>query len=272
MPTNVLIISGLLSLLLTMLATVFSFAANNSYIFDFIDAVYYARFIVIILGGFTVGAIFAYFSRKKQSKKVQKTINLTFTGLSFGLLAYSLYILYDYIRVLTQPFYGDPGYPWGKLIFEGAPLAALLTVLVLAIILHLKGRIVSASERWFEKVFVGVFIAQIAAALVSLVFILQYAEMSDMTLLIGLLNVIVSPLAIAAVAYFSFKAIKQKTTRLFVSSYIAMLYAFVQSLGWEFRTNPEYQATLIFSTVLTVVTYLGAMAVIFLYRRALLKK
>ncbi len=261
-------LSGLVVLLLAIAATIFTFVMTSGpFIHDFMDISYYARYAFVILGGFSVGYLLSYFSTEK--KKRTKT-SLIFAGVSFGLLTFSLYLLLDMLRLPIRDIFGEFTYPYGKLIFAGLPVATLLIVAFIAFILFMKGVKIAATSRRFQLLFLIIFLLQQIAIFISVGFLSTDAEVSTMAIIIALVNIIATPLFISLIAYLALKVIGDTATRLFSAAAIGVIYQAATYMLWEFRTDPMYEATLIFSAVVTIATYIGAGVLIIASRHAAL--
>jgi len=263
---KILTTAGIIVLALTAVATLFTFMTSHPFIREPIDLGYYARFVITVIGGFGVGLLFSQFNASGKNKKVS-----VFTGISFGLLTYAIFLLLDYSRLPLRELFGTPDYPWGKLLFEGISIAALLIVaLVAAVALYRKKAITTASNR-FKWIFIGVFTLLQIAMFIANGLISTHAEVSAMTFLIGFLALITTPFAIAVITYVALKKISDTVTRLFYAAFIAQLYQVTQLVLWEFRTNPDHQATIVFSFIVGISVFVAAIALIFATHRSLRK-
>jgi len=263
---KILVAAGIAVVILTVIATLFTFMTSHPFIREPIDLGYYARFAITVVGGFGVGLIASRFTSPGKNKKAS-----LFTGLSFGLLTYAVYLLLDYSRLPLRELFGTPDYPWGKILFEGISVAALVIMAIVAAIAVARKKVVTTSSNRFKWGFVAVFTLLQIALFVANGLISSHAELSAMTLLIGLLALITTPFAIAVIAYIALKSIGDTLTRLFYSAFIAQLYQVVQLVAWEFRTNPDSSATIIFSFVVSISAFVAAIALIFATRRSLQK-
>lgn len=272
-PQKILTVSGLAVILLAIITTIFTFMTIHLYAYDALSIIYYGRYVVTILGGFGIGLLFARLSlRQQHGNKIKRSIAPIYTGVYFGLLTFSLDNLLDLARLPMRALFGDPTYPWGRIIFEGLPLGALILVTLLASFMLIKGSIVSASHHWLQWIFVIIFVVQQISIISTAGFISSYTDLSPMTLLIGLLALIITPFFVSIVAFFILGNFKERVARIFTAAIIGVLYEAIMYLSWEFRTNAEYQAALVFSIIVTILTYVAAAALILFTRRAIHKK
>ena len=270
---TILVAAGLALIALAVVATVFSLLTNLRFVRDVMDVSYYARYAVTILGGFGIGSCFAYLSlgKKRDRQSLAKAAPI-YTGVCFGLLTYVLYLLMDVARLPIRSMFGDLAYPWGRLLFLGLPLSALVVIAVLTLVVYLKKTSVVVYSRWFRRLFIGFFGVQQAAAIVFSGYMWIAADLSATSLLILVLQIVLAPFFVAAVAYIVLSSVKEKTHRLFAATVIGALYQAASPMLWEFRTDPSHQATLVFSIATLVAVYLGTVALILVARHAIRQK
>lgn len=258
-------ISGILLVAFTAIATLFTLATSQVFIRDALDVAYYARFATTIIGGFTIGLLLAYFGQKRKNRTAN---GIVLTGLYYGLITFSLYLLADYVRIPLSNLFPAPGYPWGKIIFQGLPLAVLILTALLAAINLLRNHV----QPWTDKVFQWLFIGLFVIPQISLVFSFGFTSPNDIpvgtALIMGALGILTTPLAVAVLAYIALHPISNHLNRLFLSSVIGTLFGTVMYISWEFRLSPEYSSTILFGIISTVLSYVAASLLLFFARRS----
>jgi RsiW-degrading membrane proteinase PrsW (M82 family) len=95
----------------------------------------------------------------------------------------------------------------------------------------------------------------------------MHAEFSYDFLWIALLGLLTTPLVIAAIVYALLGNIKSVLARAFYSSVIGAIYAAATPVIWEFRTNAESHATMVFGIVATITTLAAIVILTWLARR-----
>ena len=262
---KILTLAGLTLIIVGCIANLYGAYANLRFIRDPIDIIYYFCYIILLGGGFTVG----YLLTKKSARRTQ--YNQLFLGVVYAVLAMALYWLFDSVRVGLQSLFGPPSFPWGKIVFMGAPLLAALTVLVVAYFSQYKP---SRSDlNPFAKVAIILsFIVYQVYMLASGAYYLitgtaTYVPNTPVWLIIG--SYLITPLVIAIVAYLLFNNIKQRFDRLFYAILIGMLYSSLILVLWEFRTDPASEATNIFSNIVTALSILFVSVLVWRTRKAI---
>lgn len=270
---KVLTVSGLLVIALAIIASIDILITDRPYMHDILDIGYYGRYIVTILGGFGVGFLFSHLSRRRQcNKRFQKSMNPLLTAVTFSLLTYASWILLDLARLPVREMFGDLPFPWSKAVFFGLPFVTLALISLATSLAFLKGVVVSISQNWLRWLLVGVLASLQLASFISLASISSGADYSGVTFVIGIVGFITTPLAVAILAYFLLKKFMSKDVSIFTAATIGLLYQIIRDVSWEFRTNPEYEASLVFSSIVTFAAYVFAVAITFTARYAVRQK
>jgi hypothetical protein len=252
---KVLTIAGLSLILIGCLANLYSAFTNQRFIYDLIDPIYYFRYIILLGGGFAIG----YLITKKSSQRTR--YNRLYLGVIYAVLTMALFGLFDVARVPLQSLFGyDPAYPWGKILFMGMPLLAIIAALIIAYFTQHKANRSDPSA--FAKIAIALcFIAYQVYMLASGAYYLitgaaTYAPNMPVWLIVG--SYLVTPLAIALVSYFVLFNMKIRSDRIFYAALIGTLYGTLTFVLWEFRTDASAEATNIFSGIVTIMTLLFA--------------
>lgn len=263
---KILVIAGLGVMIFTLVATLFTLFSGQIYIRDALSLSYYGRYAVTVVGGFGGGLLLAYLSsRRLSSAQASKSI-IILTGITFGLLAFSLWLILDPARLWLRELYGDPEYPWSRVLFEGLPVAALVLVSIFAFVSYLKGVVISVSKDWFQKIFIGVFLLLQVVYLSSVGYIWSGAELSASSLIIGLVGLIATPLVVAAIVFFVIGRALGTVVRVYSAAAIGLIYQLTVSVTWEFHISPNYQESLDFSSAVTLLAFLLAVALAMISR------
>lgn len=244
---SMFLVAGLVVVAFASLASLFGVVQNMRFIHDPIGMLYYARYFLIIGIGFVLGYLLITneASNQPSGQKIR-------SGIQLSMLAYILFITLDSLRVLAQNTIGQFGYPWGKMLFEGMPLFALVIALGLYLLTHRWRRLNhQMTTPLFVIVMVLFFVSQ-ALIFTQLVAHLPFAEISPDLLFISLLGVLVNPLVAVMTAYAVFSRMSPETERLAYAVAIGILYMILLHTVWEFRTNPAADATLLFQIITTL--------------------
>jgi hypothetical protein len=259
---KVIIIAGLTLLIITIIATVFGWSQTHLFQPDAIDLVYYSRYLVILGGGFLIGYLISRIRQPKASRSA-----ISFIGIVYSLLAYSVFILLDMLRVLVVNPIGTLPFPWGKVVFEGLPILAIVIVIILALLLI---RRTPGTSRPLHWAVVMTFVAQQLSFILLTVIPYGGGEaISSTTLWAVLLGIITTPLFVGVISYLFLGKIKNILTRTFYAALIGVLFEALSIVVWEFRTNAEAAASEIFGMAVFIGVLVFTAVVIWRAHRAL---
>ena len=237
-----IIIFGAVILCIGIIANIFSLFHSLGYITDTLSFLYYIRYIIMIISGIIMGIAFA-------AKK-----NKLFSCIIYTLLTTSLYFTLDIFRAFCNRTFGYFAFPWGKILFEGAPLFAVAITILFIIFAKNKQAI---HEKYTKILLVACF----AVYQFYLIFDTVYALASGIatfdaattTIWLIIVSIVCNPIIIAIISYISLGPINNRFNRLFFATIIATLgYLFVL-LIWEFRTDASAEATNLFSLIVNIV-------------------
>jgi hypothetical protein len=262
---KVFTIAGLSLIIIGCLASLYGAFTNQRFIYDLIDPIYYFRYIILLGGGFAIG----YLITKKTSPPTR--YNRLYAGVIYTLLTMALFGLFDIARVPFQNLSGyEPVYPWGKIIFMGMPLLAILAALIIAYFTQYKSSRSDPSA--FAKIAIVLsFIAYQVYMLASGAYDLitgaaTYAPDMPVWLIVG--SYFITPLVIAFASYLLLSNIKIRFDRLFYAVLIGTLYSTLTYVLWEFRTDASIEATNIFSGIVTIITLIFTSTILWRARKA----
>ena len=248
--------TGIGVIILAGIATLFSMWNNQRFIHEPLDIVYYCRYLLLLGGGFLLGAMVL---RTKPAKNAEPTF---FLAATYAILAVSVFFFLDILRLLFRDFFGEPSYPWGKIIFLCGPLIALLIVAGIAFVLRKWAY--GSALRLTKILFISLFAIQQIQIVWPVLSSMDTTVWSAESVWILLLGFIAFPLTVAVIAYLLFGKVKSQLDRVFYSALIGTMYFIATLLAWEFRTNAEAEATAIFGTVVTGL--IGAVTILVLWR------
>jgi len=259
---RVLAIAGLAVIFLAVITTLFGAWNNRRFILEPLDIIYYYRYLVLLGSGFIIGYVLLHL--KKPKMHLNSSI---FISIVYGLLAFIIFNLLDVLRVIwVNPITALPyAYPWGKIFFLGSPIIALLILFVVALIVTRK---TSATNRILSWIVFLAFIAQQASLVIFAMANASHAVSVYDSLWVMLLSIITTPLFIAAISYALLGNVKDILDRAFYSSIIGTICAVVSIVVWEFRTNPEANATEVFGIIVTICTFASMAILVWFARRA----
>jgi hypothetical protein len=255
---QILVVAGIAAIGLATIANLFGAWNNRSFISDPLDVIYYYRYIILLGGGFAIGYAL---SRLRQPKK--QPGSALFYGIASGLLVFILADLLDVLRILIVNPLFTPSYPWGKFIFIGTTLIALLLLIIISFFTSRKA---PTANRSFIAIVISTFILG-QASIIALGFVQSSdALITEQSVWILLLGIVTAPLFIAVASYSLLNNIKEFSLRAFYATIIAALYSVILMTTWEFRTNPEAGATETFGLIVTVFSF-ASVAIILLCAR-----
>jgi len=262
---KILTLAGLALVVVGCVANLYGAYANRRFISDPIDVIYYLRYIVLLGGGFIAG----YRLTKKSARRTQ--YNQLFLGVVYAVLAMALFWLFDLARFGLQGLSEQLSYPWAKIVFESTPLASVLTVLAIAYFRQSRPNRPDLSALAKVLIVVSFIVYQVYTLVSGPYFVLigkaTYNPNVPTWLIIG--GYLVTPLAIAVVAYLLFGHIKPRFSRLFYAVLIGMFYSTLTIVLWEFRTDASYEATNIFSNIATALSILFVGVLLWRVRKAI---
>jgi hypothetical protein len=242
-------LTGIILVLLGCVANAYNAVTNVRFIHDFLDGVYYLRFVLLLGGGFVIG-YFLSIGKEFFPKAM--------AGSFYALFAVTLYNVLDSLRIVAQRIFGEMTFPWSAFFFEGMSLVALLIAVLLLILSHRKTESISVAAK---TTFVITFVA-------NQLFLMVTAPVE-----LAWVSYLLSPLAIFLVAYALFGRVQSLLERNFLAAFIGVVYSILPLVLWEFQTNPSadatqpYAATIIVSTITTT-----ALLVFFMYKAITKKK
>ncbi len=253
---RIIVFAGILLLTLTIAASVFSLFNNNRFINDPLSVVYYSRYVTIIVGGFLIG-----FLLQKSKKLKFKSVEPFFSGVSYSLLAFNVYMLFDTLRVTAQNLAGETSFIYGIHVFELMPVITVIAVLIFASFLRNREEDI-AKNRKFIWTLLLVLVSSFVIGYAQLIFI---RDIDFKMLLVP--AIIAAPIFISTFIYFALVSIKPIMIRMLYSLSVGTLYYLLILLLWEFNTDPYVESvnkfgifvkvtTISFAVILTGVLYL----------------
>lgn len=238
-----LTIATLLLIAVGCIANIYSTYYNLRFIHDPIDLIYYLRYLLLIGGGFAIGYLFTH---KSDTHKGHSEL---FGAAFYAVLAMTLYWLVDLSRLGIQ----NLSFPWAKILFEGAPLFAIVGTLLIAYISRhtLNLHVVSKPAK---GILIGAFLIYQVFSLGSIIF--SSGQSSDAVPWLIALNYLFTPLAITIIAFIIMKNIKELLNRLFYAVFIGTFFSTLYFVLWEFHTDPSYQAANTFSIAAILIAFI----------------
>lgn len=240
--------AGLALIILGCAANIYSAYVNQRFIHDPIDIIYYFRFVILLGGGFAVG----YFLTKDHSQT-----NSLFRGVAYAVLTMALFWLFDLARLGVQTLFTPISFPWGKILFEGTPLFAIIAALLIAYFSQLKPKLATISATAKRIVIAGFVIEQIYYLVTSV--LINSSANSPWALA---LNYLTAPLVIALIAYAVLKNIKLAIDRVFYSVVTGVFFFTLTIVLWEFQTDPTYNVVILSSIVNTSLAIVATAALL----------
>ncbi|HEX7484466.1 MAG TPA: hypothetical protein VF281_04945, partial [Candidatus Saccharimonadales bacterium] len=184
--------------------------------------------------------------------------NKLFSAVFYATLAISLYALFEIIRTITQHLFGQPDYPWGKLIFEGQSVLATIATFAIAYILRRTPAKPSLGAIAKAVLIIAFVIVQVVFLVENIYYAAMYPTSYDTTspLWLTIISYMTNTLVLAAVAFLVLRKIKQRFERLFYAVFATVIYSTFSITLWEFRTDPSQEATTTFSMVISLLSLL----------------
>ncbi len=237
-----LALAGTLLTILAVVSSIYYWYVNQQFVHDiFPSLIYYISYVVIMGGGFALGYLL-----QRKSSQTDKLL----AGSTYALLAMSIYGLTYAITFVGEILFGTIPYPWGAIMYQAAPLFALIV-----------GLLVRFSRRKTQgtlpkRTFIGLFLAAQLYNIGNTIYWVFFApggEPSDTPLILTIAAYVLNPLTIMAIAYLVLSRIKGKTSRLFYAAFIGSFVEVLSYSLWNFRTDPSADATNIFSEFVVVI-------------------
>ncbi len=258
---KVLAIAGLALVILGCIANLYGALANQRFMNHPGEFIYYYRYIILLGGGLVVGAVFAR-NTSMWAKLYQGSV--------YAVLAMAIYLLFDLVRLVLRAGFGEFSYISGMLLFLGAPVLALVSVLIVAYFAQYRyGR---PSLGAFSKgAIISLFLltqiyVQANAIYYRFAGISEYSPQVPVWLTFAYYLTI--PLVIALVAYFLLPKVTSRFDRLFFSSLIGSLYSIFLLVVWEFHKDTSAAATTNFGYAMAVLSLVYAGVIIWRSRLA----
>lgn len=237
--------AGIAIVIFGCLSSIFYWYVNQRFVYEPLSLVYYLNYLIILGGGFAIGYLLA----RKGSQ-----LGKLYTGATYAFLTMLFYSLTFGVRFIVEGLFGSIPFPWGRIFFEGAPFIALIITFLVAYFLQFRRRSTSPSIVTM-RTFVGIFLVAQLYDIGNLIYWSVTTPNSDSTsplwLVIG--GYLINPLAVALIAFLSFRRVKGTTQRLFSAAFIGTFsYILLYSL-WNFRTDATAEATNVFQIVSVVI-------------------
>lgn len=244
---KVFTIAGISLIILGCIANIYGISQNMRFINnnDPLQYVYYARYIFLLGGGFAIG----YLLTKKPANKL-------FGGAFYATLAMTLFTVVDLLRFGLDALFGGLPFPWGKILFLGAPITTILVLLLAAYAMRSKmnGQTIKPFMQWG---LIATFVAHQMYMLVSGIYYLAVGSASyppNLPIWLIAASYLTFPLVIGAASYLLLASVRTWQTRLFYASFTGALYAALLFVLWEFRTDASAESTNMFGSVVATMT------------------
>ncbi|MDB5187220.1 MAG: hypothetical protein JWM07_692 [Candidatus Saccharibacteria bacterium] len=253
-------VAGLGLIIIGCIANIYSAVTNVRFMNDPIFLAYYYRFVVLLAGGFAIG----YFLTKKSVG------SKCFAGVVYAILATAVYLLFDVMRVISQNIWDSPSYPWGKILFFGLPIFAILATVLIAYFSQYKSKR-SEVSMLAKILLIAAFVVSQAHLLISSFYYLSTgAAMFDPNMSFWLIigSYLTIPIVVAWLAYLLLGTIKKRFDRLFFAVLIGAIYSILSLVLWEFRTDASNEATNAFGSIVAPLTLIVAGVLIWKARSA----
>ena len=232
------------------LSSVYYLYVNLRFIHELSFTLYYLSYLVVLSGGFAAG----YLLTRKGSR-----MNRACVGASFALLALLFYTLTFAVNFIAEKLFGALPFPWGRILFDYAPLIALVITSVIAYMLQFR-RKQTELTRSSMKTFVCVFLAAQLYDIGNTIYWTvttpgtDSSPASPLWLLVG--GYLLNPLLVSIIAFLSFKRIKSLTQRLFSAAFVGT-FSYVLLYGlWNFNTSATVEGVYAFQSVVYPVVVL----------------
>lgn len=239
--------AGTVLTVLAVVSSIYYWYINQRFVHDiFPSLIYYISYVVVMGGGF----VFGYLVTRRAP-----LANRLLAGSTYALLTMAIYTLTLALNFIATAMLGTLPYPWGGILFNGAPLLALVITVVVGLLLQLR-RKGTALDPVPKRTFIGLFvIAQLynIGNTAYWTLIAPGIEPSQDPLFLTIASYVLNPLTVMVIAYLLFNRVKTRTNRLF---YAAFVGAFSETLTyslWNFRTDASSDATNVFSTFVAII-------------------
>jgi hypothetical protein len=243
-------IASLLVIIIGCIANLYSAYINQRFIHDPIDPLYYFRYLILIGGGFVAG----YFLTKRSGAGAQRA-KLS-NGAFYAILAIALFCFLDALRASLQPLTNTLGFPWGKLLFEGMSILAIVVTLLIAYFSQYKSH--RADLGMFAKSalvlsIIGYHVYFLGSEAYFLVTgTATYDPAAHIWAILG--GYLITPIIITIASYLLLWNMTKQFDKLFYATLIGTLYSTLTLVWWEFRTDASLESTNIFSGIVTAIT------------------
>jgi len=249
---KILAVAGFALVVLGCVASLYYGFTNQRFIHD-LGFVYYFNYFILLSGGFLAGYLSVFRPGKRAGSRE------LFSGTVYAFLAMALYWLFDMIRLLIQGI-GILPFPWEKILFEGAPLFALIATVLIAFLTQYrqKRHTLSMGAKWSFGV--SLVIAQayfLVSGLYALAANSAHYDSGITPIWLVVVNILLNPLVVAAVAFALLSNIKNVFDRAFYALFVGGFAGFLMLILWLFQTDPMIEAVTAFQSFATIVTLLA---------------
>lgn len=224
-------LAGASLVVLAVVMSMYSLVANSAFGgMGGLTPLYYARYGLIMVAGFAIG--YSLVTIAARHRKTPEGLAL-FNGSAYALLALVLFFVLDYARLALQVGVGYLEYPWGRLLFEGMPLLAIFATLAIYYVLRVSRTSTLASTKPFWVVFTVAFLLwQLVTFWQASITIFGAAQWDVVTLLFTMIAIVLTPIGVAAIAYWVFRGVADRGHRIFYAVYVGTFYYALMQFVW----------------------------------------
>jgi hypothetical protein len=255
--TKILGIVGLAIVALGVIANIYSINKNLSFIHSVLDAGYYCRYIILLLGGYATGYIATKGNRNDK----------LFGGTLYILIAWTLFLLLDLARRLIHAPFDYLGYPLEAIIFGGQAFFALCITIILGFAARRSKRR-DLTKIWkilFAAAYVLYTLYSLCDALLTIFDSYSSTETLPPWLLVSFLA---SPIVWATATYALLPRVDDRVNRIFYAIAVPALAGIFQLVAWEFQNEPTLDATNRMAAIIIALSFALSIALIAVLRKA----
>jgi hypothetical protein len=251
--------AGLIALIFGVISGIVGMFHSARFIQNGFDLLSYAQYPIIIIGGASIGAVYAYFAKLKDLQLL--------VSVSFALITYIVYFFIDFFRILFLNFNQSIEYPLSMYIYVLMPFTSLLLLAGSALLASVyKNK--SKLYRWAPWGVAAVFVfQQVTTVLASFVF--TNNDYSGVALPLLVISLFTMPLSVAIASYFLLAKISTRGVRAFSATFIGLVFSLVTQSSWSFIFNPGSEYVAVFTGVAFIASLSFAATLLFFMRRAL---
>jgi hypothetical protein len=259
---KVFVPAGILFIFIGIAVNIFYAFHNSEFILqDPINLLYYLGNTILLVGGFLAG----YTTRTKAlGGKI-------YSGVIYASLIWLIMQLINMIIFILTTIFGQPEYPWAKILFSAIPVLAVIVAFATAMLIRRRQSSI-VSTRPLRLLFVSLLVITQLFGLASVAYY-SFRDgtpyFSGMPIWQIIVSILTTQVTVFVISYFVLLIIKNRAIRIFYSALIAAMYSQFSDFLWNLRVDASEESTNLFSIGVLIAAVVFVTAILWGSRRTI---